>query len=132
MSMTDPIADMLTRIRNAQARQFATVDVYGSKFARSILEVLKKEGYIKSITDHTGVKGEKMYRVELKYDAGRPVITRIQRISKPGRRVYSPIKKMPKVMNGLGVAVLSTSKGVMSDAEARQARVGGEIICHVC
>lgn len=132
MSMTDPIADMLTRIRNAQANKFSTVDVYGSKFARSILEVLEKEGYIKAFVDHIGDKGIKMYRVELKYDAGQPVISKLKSVSKPGRRVYSPIANMPKVMNGLGIAILSTSKGVMSDAEARNARVGGEVICHVC
>jgi len=130
--MTDPIADMLTRIRNAQSNRFATVNVYGSKFGKSILEVLKREGYIKAIDDHTGLKGEKMYCVELKYDAGQPVIAEIKRISKPGRRTYSSVDHMPKIMNGLGIAILSTSKGVMSDAEARQAQVGGEVICHVC
>jgi small subunit ribosomal protein S8 len=132
MSMTDPIADMLTRIRNAQSNRFATVDVYGSKFAKSILEVLKKEGYIKAYTDLVNERGIKMCQVELKYDAGQPVISEIKRISKPGRRTYSPIEAMPKIMNGLGIAILSTSKGVMSDADARQARVGGEVICHVC
>ncbi len=130
--MTDPIADMLTRIRNAQANKFAVVDVYGSKYAKSILAVLQKEGYIKSFTDHIGNKGIKMFRIDLKYDSGQAVITSVKSISKPGRRVYSPIVNMPKVMNGLGIAILSTSKGVMSDADARNARVGGEVICHVC
>ena len=132
MSMSDPIADLLTRIRNAQAKKFETVKVYGSNSAKDILNILKKEGYIKDISESLGVKGEKMFIVELKYDGNQPVITKINRISKPGCRVYSSIKGMPRVMNGLGIAVVSTSKGVMSDAEARHNNVGGEIICHVC
>lgn len=132
MSMSDPIADLLTRIRNAQARKFSTVKVYGSNSTKAVLNILKKEGYIRDINESLGIKGEKMYLVDLKYDGNQPVIMKINRVSKPGCRVYSSVKEMPVVMNGLGIAILSTSKGVMSDAEARQKNVGGEILCHVC
>ena len=125
MSMTDPIADLLTRIRNAQAKKFQSVDVYGSNSAKSILEILIKEGYVKSFSNALGKKNEKMFCVELKYDNAQPVISKIQRISKPGCRVYSSIKQMTRVLNGLGIAIVSTSKGVMSDNDARQHNVGG-------
>ena len=132
MSMSDPIADLLTRIRNAQAKKFETVKVYGSNLTKAVLNILKKEGYIRDINQSIGLKGEKMYMVDLKYEGNQPVIMKIIRVSKPGCRVYSSIKDMPKVMNGLGIAIVSTSKGVMSDVEARQKNVGGEILCHVC
>lgn len=127
MSMTDPISDLLTRIRNAQLVDKAAVNVPASKVKRSILKVLKDEGYIEAFTDVT-VEGKPMLQVRLKYYAGRPVIERIERVSTPGLRKYRGKEKLPKVLGGLGVAVVSTSKGVMTDRAARQAGLGGEVL----
>ncbi|RMX03597.1 30S ribosomal protein S8 [Corticibacter populi] len=130
MSMSDPIADLLTRIRNAQLVSKASVNVPSSKLKLAILQVLKDEGYI----DGFEVKsegGKSDIRVDLKYYAGRPVIERIERVSKPGLRVYKPSKAIPQVMNGLGVAIVTTPKGVMTDRKARAAGVGGEVLCYV-
>ncbi|NPB03280.1 MAG: 30S ribosomal protein S8 [Thermotogae bacterium] len=129
--MTDPIADMLTRIRNAIiAGQKETVVEPASKFKMAILDVLKREGYIEGYrVEGEGVK--KRIRVAIKYHRGRPVIRHIEKVSKPGRRVYVGVEEIPKVYNGLGIAILSTSKGVLSDREARRLRVGGELIAKV-
>lgn len=124
--MTDPIADMLTRIRNGQTAHLAYVSVPLSKFKLSVLKILQKEGYIKNFIVEEGV-----IRVDLKYNAGKPAIKIIDRISKPGRKVYSEIAALRKFMNGLGVIILSTSKGVMSDYEAKSLGVGGEVLCKV-
>ena len=131
MSLVDPIGDMLTRIRNGQMRSLNKIDVPFSNFRSKILEVLKKEGYI---LDHEIIDKEKKIKsisVKLKYFDGQPVIKEIKRISKPGRRVYSRATSIPKVLNGLGLAILSTSKGVMSDVEATKNNLGGEIICRI-
>ena len=130
MSMTDPIADMLTRIRNAQMVGQVDVSMPCSKLKVSIAQVLKDEGYVEdfAVRDH-GPKKE--LRIGLKYYAGRPVIERIERISKPGLRVYKDRDNLPKVMNGLGVAIVSTSRGVMTDRKARATGVGGEVLCIV-
>ena len=131
MTMTDPIGDMLTRIRNAQMRQKNKVSTPASKLRARVLDVLEKEGFIRGYTtvDYDGGKSE--IEIELKYHNGSPVIREISRVSTPGRRVYSAVKNVPMVANGLGVAILSTPKGVMSDADAREANVGGEILCNV-
>jgi len=132
MSMSDPIADMLTRIRNALAVKRKAVDVPASKVHRGIATVLQREGYIlrfEAIDD--GLQG--ILRVFLKYGPdGEQVIQEIRRVSKPGRRVYSPIKDVPLVMNRLGITILSTSQGVMSDRQARKLNIGGELLCTVC
>jgi len=127
MSMTDPIADLLTRIRNAQLVEKASVNIPASKVKRGILKVLKDEGYIEEFADVT-VDGKAVLQARLKYYAGRPVIERIQRISTPGLRKYRGKDKLPKVLGGLGVAVISTSKGVMTDRAARLAGLGGEVL----
>lgn len=130
MSMSDPIADLLTRIRNAQMVSRQTVELPASKLKVAILKVLKEEGYI----DGYSVAGEgskKTITVELKYYAGRPVIERLERVSKPGLRVYKGRDALPKVMNGLGVAIVTTPKGVMTDRKARSTGVGGEVLCYV-
>ena len=131
MSLGDPIGDMLTRIRNGQMRSLNKIEIPFSNFRSKILEVLKREGYIISYEITTNDKKIKNIFVKLKYYDGQPVIKEIKRISKPGRRVYSRATSIPKVMNGLGLAILSTPKGVMSDADARKNNVGGEIICRV-
>lgn len=131
MAMNDPIGDMLTRIRNAQMRRRPKVNVPASTLRARVLDVLNEEGYIRGYT-RVEPKGETaVLEVELKYYNGQPAIKEITRISKPGRRVYSPVKDLPTVANGLGVAILSTPKGVMSDTRAREENVGGEIICNV-
>ena len=130
MSMTDPIADMLTRIRNAQLAEKATVRMPSSGVKVSIAKVLKDEGYIEDFA----VSGEKMrpqLEIALKYYAGRPVIEKIERVSKPGLRIYKGKDEIPRVMNGLGIAIVSTSRGVMTDRKARATGVGGEVICIV-
>ena len=130
MSMSDPIADMLTRIRNAQLAEKTSVAVPASKVKVSIAKVLKDEGYIEDFA----LRGEGAARaleIGLKYYAGRPVIERIERVSRPGLRIYKPAKDIPQVMNGLGVAIVSTSRGVMTDRKARQTGVGGEVLCIV-
>ncbi|MBK6905894.1 MAG: 30S ribosomal protein S8 [Rhodocyclaceae bacterium] len=130
MSMTDPVADMLTRIRNAQMAEKVSVLMPASKLKVAIAEVLKDEGYIGDFAVRD-VDGRKSLDLELKYYAGRPVIERIERISKPGLRVYRGTDELPRVMNGLGVAIVSTPKGVMTDKRARAANVGGEVLCIV-
>ena len=131
MTFVDPIGDMLTRIRNGQMRSLNKISVPFSVFRSKILEVLKKEGYIINFSIDKGEKNKKLLLVDLKYYEGQPVIREIKRISKPGRRVYSRATSIPKVHNGLGLAILSTSKGVMSDAEATKNNIGGEIICRI-
>ena len=131
MNLVDPIGDMLTRIRNGQMRLLNKIDVPFSNFRSKILEVLKKEGYILDYETISKEKKIKTISVKLKYFDGQPVIKEIKRISKPGRRVYSRATSIPKVLNGLGLAILSTSKGVMSDVEATKNNLGGEIICRI-
>jgi small subunit ribosomal protein S8 len=130
MSMSDPIADMLTRIRNAQATEKVSVMVPASKVKQSIAQVLKDEGYIEDFAVRDN-DGKPVIEIGLKYYAGKPVIERLERISKPGLRVYKGRDDIPKVMNGLGVAILSTSRGVMTDRKARADGVGGELLCIV-
>ncbi|MBV1703330.1 MAG: 30S ribosomal protein S8 [Hyphomicrobiales bacterium] len=131
MSMNDPVGDLLTRIRNAQMRGKGRVTTPGSRLRGHVLDVLKDEGYIRgySTTDFGGGRTE--FDVELKYQEDRPAIRRIERVSKPGRRVYASVDAMPKVANGLGVTILSTPKGVMADHRAREQNVGGEVLCTV-
>lgn len=132
MGMTDPIADMLTRIRNANRGRFKSADVLMSRMNMNIAEVLKKAGYISGYDTKKAEGSHDTLRVYLKYhDAKHAVITDIQRVSKPGRRVYVKGEKIPKVLNGYGTAILSTSRGVMTDKEARDLNVGGEILCNV-
>ncbi|MHA6289429.1 30S ribosomal protein S8 [Maricaulis sp. CAU 1757] len=131
MSVNDPLGDMLTRIRNALMRNKRTVSTPASALRRRVLEVLKSEGYIRDFAEVEHGSGMKELEIELKYFEGDSVISEIKRISKPGRRVYSGVKDLPLVQNGLGIAILSTPRGVMSDSTAREANVGGEILCHV-
>ena len=132
MGMTDPIADMITRIRNANKAHFKTVNVGMSQMNINIAKVLKKTGYINNYDKVKDEKGRQALEIILKYpDTKRTVITNIKRVSKPGRRVYVPSDHIPKVLNGMGIAILSTSKGVITDAEARELNVGGEILCNV-
>ena len=131
MSMTDPIADLLTRIRNGQEAGKTSITAPASTFRESVLSVLKREGYIRDFSRIQVRSGIDELKIELKYFDGAPVIKEINRVSRPGRRVYSKIKELPRVYNGLGIAILSTPRGVMSDAEAREANVGGEVLCHV-
>ena len=130
MSMSDPIADMLTRIRNAQAVDKPVVAMPASKLKVAIAAVLKDEGYIDDFAI-TGEDSRKELQISLKYYAGRPVIERIERVSRPGLRVYKGSKTLPQVMNGLGVAIVTTPQGVMTDRKARAAGVGGEVLCYV-
>ena len=131
MTLTDPIGDMFSRIRNGQMRSLNSVDIPSSNFRRNILEILKNEGYINDYYIEKSENNKVSLKINLKYYEGDPVIKEIKRISKPGRRVYSRATSIPKVMNGLGLAILSTPKGVMSDSEARKNNIGGEIICRV-
>ena len=131
MTFTDPIGDMFSRIRNGQMRSLNTIKIPSSNFRRNILEILKKEGYIKDYYIEKLENNKINLKINLKYYEGDPVIKEIKRISKPGRRVYSRSTSIPRVMNGLGLAIVSTSKGVMSDTEARKNNLGGEIICRV-
>jgi small subunit ribosomal protein S8 len=130
MSMSDPIADMLTRIRNAQATEKASVLVPASKVKQSIAQVLKDEGYIEDFALRTH-DGRAVIEIGLKYYAGKPVIEKIERVSRPGLRIYKRRDDIPRVMNGLGVAIVSTSKGVMTDRRARDTGLGGEVLCIV-
>ena len=130
MSMSDPIADMLTRIRNAQSVDKAVVSMPSSKLKVAIAQVLKDEGYIDGFSVRTDT-GKSQLEIALKYYAGRPVIERIERVSRPGLRVYRGREAIPAVMNGLGVAIVTTPKGVMTDRKARQTGVGGEVLCYV-
>ena len=129
--MNDPLGDMLTRIRNAQMRGKSSVNTPASKLRRWVLDVLKDDGYIRGYSQTEIVNGVSELEIELKYYEGQPVIQEIQRVSKPGRRVYSSVKTMPVVRNGLGISIVSTPKGVMSDNAARENNVGGEILCRV-
>ena len=131
MSLNDPLGDLLTRIRNAQMRNKSKVSTPGSRLRANVLEVLKAEGYIRGYTSVEHGDGRSELEVELKYFDGAPVIREISRVSKPGRRVYASVKSLPRVNNGLGVAILSTPKGVMADHDARDNNVGGEILCTV-
>jgi len=131
MALTDPIGDMFSRIRNGQMRSLNSIEIPSSNFRRNILEILKNEGYIKDYYIEKSENNKINLKINLKYYEGDPVIKEIKRISKPGRRVYSRANSIPKVMNGLGLAILSTPKGVMTDSEARKNNVGGEIICRI-
>ena len=131
MAMNDPLGDMLTRIRNAQMRNKSKVSTPGSKMRARVLEVLKNEGYIRDYSSVEHKDGRSEFEIELKYFDGAPVIREIERVSKPGRRVYASVRALPRINNGLGVAILSTPKGVMADHEARDQNVGGEILCTV-
>jgi small subunit ribosomal protein S8 len=131
MSLSDPISDMITRIRNGQRARKAAVESPASQLREQVLEALKREGYIRGYTREETSPGIAKLRIELKYHQGEPVIREIDRISRPGRKVYSRIKDMKRVHGGLGIAILSTSKGVMSDTEARAANLGGEVLCQV-
>jgi small subunit ribosomal protein S8 len=131
MSMTDPIGDMITRIRNAQQRTKSKVSTPASKLRERVLEVLKTEGYIRGYATVAHSDGRSEIEIELKYFDGAPVIREIARVSKPGRRVYASVRALPRINNGLGVAIVSTPKGVMADHAARDANVGGEILCTV-
>jgi small subunit ribosomal protein S8 len=131
MSMSDPIADMLTRIRNAQGVEKPEVAMPSSKLKVAIARVLQDEGYIDGFRVDAGSGGQSELRIGLKYYAGRPVIERLERVSRPGLRIYRGRDHLPEVMNGLGVAIVSTSKGVMTDRRARVQGVGGEVICYV-
>jgi small subunit ribosomal protein S8 len=130
MSMTDPIADMLTRIRNAQRAEKPTVAMPASKVKAAIAQVLKDEGYVDDFAVRD-LEGHRTLEISLKYYAGKPVIEKIERISRPGLRIYKPKDDLPTVMNGLGVAIVSTSRGVMTDRKARGLGVGGEVLCVV-
>ena len=130
MSMNDPIADMLTRVRNGQSARKAEVAMPSSKLKLAICQVLKDEGYVEDFVVSEG-EGKTTLEVVLKYYAGRPVIERIDRVSKPGLRIYKGVGEIPRVMNGLGVAIVSTPKGVMTDRKARASNVGGEVLCIV-
>ena len=130
MSLTDPLGDMITRIRNAQMRLHSKLEMPASSFKGKILEVLKKEGFILNYSLNEE-ENKKKFLINLKYKFGSPVINNIQRISKPGRRIYASAESIPRIHNGLGIAIVSTSKGVMTDSEAKKQKVGGEIICKV-
>ncbi|MCB4771198.1 30S ribosomal protein S8 [Ancylobacter sp. Lp-2] len=128
MSTSDPIGDLITRIRNAQMRRKEKISTPGSRLRASVLEVLAAEGFIRGYSTSEPVNGRSEFEIELKYYDGEPVIREISRVSKPGRRVYSSVKTLPRVANGLGVAVVSTPQGVMADHEARDKNVGGEVL----
>jgi small subunit ribosomal protein S8 len=130
MAMNDPLGDLLSRIRNAQMRNKSKVSSPNSKLRESVLDVLKSEGYIRGYAV-VEKDGRAEIEIELKYFDGEPVIREIERVSKPGRRVYTSVKNMPRINNGLGVTIVSTPKGVMADHDARDANVGGEILCTV-
>jgi len=129
--MNDPLGDMLTRIRNAQMRRKGKVSTPGSKLRAHVLEVLQQEGYIRGFSQTDFGNGRTEFEIELKYHEGQPVIRQIERVSNPGRRVYSAVDAMPRVANGLGITIVSTPKGVMADHSAREQNVGGEVLCRV-
>ena len=131
MSMSDTLGDMLTRIRNGQTANKSVVDAPASRFRGNVLDVLKREGYIRNFSQVEKRPGINEFKIELKYYDGKPVISEIKRVSTPGRRIYSSINDLPKTYNGLGISILSTPRGVMSDNEARVAKVGGEVLCQV-
>ena len=130
MSLSDPIGDMIARVKNAQARKHKKVELPSSKFKSKIADILKNEGFIKDFKVSTEEK-KNILSLELKYHSGNPVISNFERVSKPGRRIFSSADSLPKINNGLGIAILSTPKGVMSDIDARKQKVGGEIVCKV-
>jgi small subunit ribosomal protein S8 len=131
MTMSDPLGDLLTRIRNGQRAGMPVVDSPASNLRTNVLEVLKKQGYIRDYSAHVSEAGHRELKIELKYHDGQPVIKEIARVSRPGRRVYSKIKDLPRYYGGLGIAILSTPRGVLSDGEARALNVGGEVLCRV-
>ena len=131
MTMTDPLGDMLTRIRNGASRRKSTVSTPASRLRVRVLDVLQAEGYIRGYTETDFGNGKAEIEIELKYFDGAPVIRELQRVSKPGRRVYASVETLPTVFNGMGISILSTPKGVMSDADARTQNVGGEVLCTV-
>jgi len=131
MSMTDPLADMFTRIRNGSKEKFEKIDVPASKLKREITRVLKEEGYIKNFKVVTDDHKHEMIRIFLKYDVAKKGIIRIKRVSRPGRRIYVGIDHIPSVMSGLGISILSTPRGILTDKGARKANVGGEVLCYV-
>jgi len=131
MAINDPLGDMLTRIRNGQLRRRSVVTTPGSKLRQRVLDVLKSEGFIRDYSTTEFGNGRSEFAVELKYYDGQPVIRSIQRVSKPGRRVYASVDNMPRVADGLGVTILSTPQGVMADHEARERNVGGEVLCKI-
>ena len=130
MAMTDPLGDLLTRIRNGQQARKDSVLTPASKLRTRVLDVLQREGYIRGYSEEV-LAGQKGLRIELKYFEGQPAIQHVARVSKPGRRVYSGATELPRVRNGLGIVIVSTPKGVLSDAEAREQNVGGEVLCQV-
>ena len=130
MSLSDPIGDMIARVKNAQARRHKKVELPSSKFKSKIADILKNEGFIKDFKVSSEEK-KNILSLELKYHSGNPVISNFERVSKPGRRIFSSADSLPKINNGLGIAILSTPKGVMTDIDARKQRIGGEIICKV-
>ena len=130
MSLSDPIGDMIARVKNAQARKHKKVELPSSKFKSKIADILKNEGFIKDFKVSTEEK-KNILSLELKYHSGNPVISNFERVSKPGRRIFSSAESLPKINNGLGIAILSTPKGVMTDIDARKQKVGGEIVCKV-
>ena len=130
MSLSDPIGDMIARVKNAQARKHKKVELPSSKFKSKIADILKNEGFIKDFKVSTEEK-KNILSLELKYHSGNPVISNFERVSKPGRRIFSSADSLPKLNNGLGIAILSTPKGVMTDIDARKQKVGGEIVCKV-
>src|ERR1700730_1699401 len=131
MNVNDPIGDMITRIRNAPQRTKSKVSPPGSTLRRSVLDVLKSEGYIRDYSTLEHKDGRSEFEIELKYFDGEPVIREIERVSKPGRRVYASVTALPRINNGLGISIVSTPKGVMADHDAREANVGGEVLCTV-
>ena len=130
MSLSDPIGDMIARVKNAQARKHKKVELPSSKFKSKIADILKNEGFIKDFKVSTEEK-KNILSLELKYHSGNPVISNFERVSKPGRRIFSSADSLPKINNGVGIAILSTPKGVMTDIDARKQKVGGEIVCKV-
>ena len=131
MAMSDPLGDMLTRIRNGQMANKSAIKAPASKLRANVLEVLRREGYIRGFETVDMGGGKSELSIELKYHNGEPVIRELRRVSKPGRRIYKGVNDLPSVYNGLGIAIVSTPRGVLSDAEAREARVGGEVLCTV-
>jgi len=131
MSLSDPIGDMIARVKNAQDRNHKKVELPSSNFKTKIADILKNEGFIKNFNVSTDDSNKSILSLELKYHSGNPVISAFERVSKPGRRIFSSADGLPKINNGLGIAIISTPKGVMTDIDARKQRVGGEIICKV-
>ena len=131
MSLSDPIGDMIARVKNAQDRNHKKVELPSSNFKVKIADILKNEGFIKDFKVNTENSNKSILSLELKYHSGNPVISTFERVSKPGRRIFSSAEGLPKINNGLGIAIVSTPKGVMTDIDARKQRVGGEIICKV-